>query len=223
MSNIQPAVVVSEFNMVTLRRTGNTLRISPTADGREYLENARREDKSGFNFEYIVSWCDLLEDARANGSFEFLTEEDAADLGILSSSPLIGYDIERNDSNVIEYVKYIAHYPDYQVTCEFAEMLDKGFVEFQILEREEEGAALPAAQIITNVVETSTNGGGDTHEIQILVTVQVSPDDETALLELSDAIHTVKVALARASDNGFEHQLENVSTGVVAVEYLPSV
>lgn len=133
------------------------LLITLTDRGREmlgsYLENpceVFREIERGHDPKYQWSkphatiLSDLLEDQIANSDLEMLSDVDAADIGALTSSPLLAYGVQRaekykpanaNESEVLEgqilKLDRVYWFPNYQVESELETLLRAGKVEFE--------------------------------------------------------------------------------------------
>ena len=104
-------------------KEGITLKLTP--EGREELQSCQRSD-GGWSkgTDYILA--DLLEDHLANG-WEMVPPED---IGALTSAPILSDEVERDDFGKITKVGRVYWFPDYAVTCELEELLEKGEVFF---------------------------------------------------------------------------------------------
>ena len=111
--------------LVTLTKLPKCLRISLTPAGREELMDKRNADgtwKAGTD----SILADLLEDHLANGW------ELPEDIGALTSAPILSDSAQRDDQGKLTKIGDCYWFPDYAVTSELEEMLDKGFVNFAL-------------------------------------------------------------------------------------------
>ena len=94
-------------------------------EGREALQDSYSNPHDLF--------YELMEEHMANDLYEILFPEE---IGALTSAPIIGYDVLRDDSGDLIEVQEVYWFPDYQVIDPIEELLEKGEVFFEKGEEE---------------------------------------------------------------------------------------
>lgn len=79
--------------------------------------------------------AELMEDHLGNG-WEM---PDAGEIGALTSSPLIAWDVSRDDEGNIDDIGALYWFPNYQIESELETLIRRGFVEFTRAPTEGEG------------------------------------------------------------------------------------
>ena len=117
---------------ITLEKLPGKLRLTLTPKGREELEaklvpaDENHTDKYNWKEPHNTILQDLLEDHLCNG-WEWLEPEE---IGALTAAPLLSDSVLRNDKNEVTDYENVYWFPEYAVTSELEELLDKGFVDF---------------------------------------------------------------------------------------------
>jgi hypothetical protein len=104
-----------------------------TDQGKEELIAYAREDAT--QHPSVINWTKphdtilaaMIEDHLGNG----WTMPDAAQIGALTSSPILAYDCAFNDEGEITKAEAVYWFPNYQVESELETMLRQGFVRFE--------------------------------------------------------------------------------------------
>ena len=115
---------------------------------------------------------DLLEDHKANGGPELLSEVDHADIGALTSAPVIAYDVERDFSDKAENIGALTNigavywFERYQVESELETLLRQGFVDFPRAPSDE--PAEPQPKFTCGVCELEYDNATDAAECEHL-------------------------------------------------------
>jgi hypothetical protein len=106
---------------ISILENGN-LSIEITPEGKEELETIKERNQN-----YSGIWDDLLESYWTNGSFTPIQPEE---IGALTSSPIIGLNIDRDDEGKIipDASNKFWWFPEYQVIDEFEKLLNDGKV-----------------------------------------------------------------------------------------------
>lgn len=94
--------MVEMNSLINFREENNCLYISLTENGKEAIDDIINND-SDFN----SKWCDLIEYERCNGYFDFILPEE---LGALTTAPIIGFDVCRDEDYNIEGIESTRYY-----------------------------------------------------------------------------------------------------------------
>lgn len=88
---------------LTIKETSKGLEIKATKEGKKYIKEQFKSHPEdlicGFQGNYNMLWCDLLEIYSCNGSYSIIKPED---IGALTDAPIIASEVSYNDDGEIE-------------------------------------------------------------------------------------------------------------------------
>ena len=122
---------------VTLVQEPNQLSIKLTEEGKEFLQGESQIEAGEVHWKKAYSeilWA-LLQDFIEVGDLEIFSDQDLADVGALTSAPVIGFGVSRDDDSRLTDVEDVYWFPNYQVESELDTLLQDGEVVFDKSEK----------------------------------------------------------------------------------------